>query len=58
MTEKKQDLEQISHEMMGMEHRFVVVESELKDISEYLLQKSGQEMLRFQHREAVMEPLG
>lgn len=41
MTEKKQDLEQISHEMMGMEHRFVVVESELKDISEYLLQKSG-----------------
>lgn len=41
MTEKEQDLEQIGHEMMGMEHRFVVVESELKDISEYLLQKSG-----------------
>lgn len=41
MTEKKQDLQQISHEMMGVEHGFLVVESELKDISERLLQKSG-----------------
>lgn len=33
MTEKKQDLEQISHETMGMENGFVVVELELQDIS-------------------------
>lgn len=30
---KKQDLEQISHEMMGMAHGFVVGESELENIS-------------------------
>ena len=27
MTEKKQDLQQISHEMMGMEHGFLVFTS-------------------------------
>lgn len=39
MTEKKQYLQQISHEIMGAEHGFAMEKTELENIFGFLLHK-------------------